>query len=383
MSSRRERRLAERLYNRPLLLSPEAAHAIAAIEVFAPVGTNAFRGRPKVARLDDGSRAEMYRVVDGVAIIPVFGELVNRVGIGWEFGFMSYEWLGEQLRAALADPEARGILLDMDSPGGEASGAMEAAATVWQAAEQKPIVAFINGLAASAAYAIASGATRIVTIPSGMLGSIGVVLLHVDRSEALAKAGLKLTLIQAGAFKTDYSGLRALPDDAKARIQASVNEMYGFFVRTVSMHRGLSEVAVRATEGGIFMGAKAVSLGLADAVGTFNDAMRFCQDKRGQVPAAAHVSAIDPALLTAYRERAGAICLSEEAKGREEFAQHLALETDLPADVAWALLAKAPRPKPAESREPATRKASAASALSMAPRGPARYLLRALRCDLD
>jgi ClpP class serine protease len=168
-------RFAERLYNRPLLLSPEAAHAITAAEALATVDAVAFRGRPKSARLNDGSRAEMYRLDDRIAIIPVMGELVNRAA-AVEFSLMSYEWLGEQLRAAVADPTVCGILLDMDSPGGEAAGAMEAGGAVRQAAGSKPVVAFVNGLSASAAYAIASGASRIITAPSGMLGSIGVVL---------------------------------------------------------------------------------------------------------------------------------------------------------------------------------------------------------------
>jgi ClpP class serine protease len=203
--------------------------------------------------------------------------------------------------------------------------------------------------------------------------------VHVDRSEALAQAGLKPTLIQAGAFKTDYSGLRALPPDAKTRIQSSVDEMHGLFVRTVARHRGLSEAAVRATEGGMFMGRAAVSAGLADGVGTFDDAMRFLQDKPGQDADAppARGSAIDSAFATAYRERARAICLSDEAKGREMFAQHLALETDLRADAARALLAKAPADAATESREPARRKAAVVNGLVMAPRGLAFWRLRA------
>jgi capsid assembly protease len=374
MSNRRQRRFAERLYNRPLLLSPEAAHAITAAEALATVDAVAFRGRPKSARLNDGSRAEIYRLEDGIAIIPVMGELVNRAA-AVEFSLTSYEWLGEQLRASVADPNIRGILLDMDSPGGEASGAVEAGAAVRQVAGQKPVVAFVNGLAASAAYAIASGASRIITLPSGVLGSIGVVLLHIDRSEALAQAGLKPTLIQAGAFKTDYSGLRALPPDAKTRIQSSVDEMHGLFVRTVARHRGLSEAAVRATEGGMFMGRAAVSAGLADGVGTFDDAMRFLRGKPSHdAPAAA--SAIDPGLLRAHRERAGAICLSDEAKGREMFAQHLALETDLRADAARALWPRAPADAATESREPARRKAAVVTGLVMAPRGLAFWRLR-------
>ena len=86
------------------------------------------RGRPVARRLADGSKIQLYRLQDGVALIDVQGNLVNRGAfIGPAGGFQSYEGLAEQLRAALADPNVRGILLDLESPGGEAAGAISSA----------------------------------------------------------------------------------------------------------------------------------------------------------------------------------------------------------------------------------------------------------------
>jgi signal peptide peptidase SppA len=272
-----------------------------------------------------------------------------------------HEGFQEQLRTAVADPDVRGILLDMDSPGGEASGAMEAAAAVRQAAAQKRVVTFVNGLAASAGYAIASGATKIVTAPSGMLGSIGVVLLHIDRSEQLAAAGVKPTLIQAGAYKTDYSGPRALEDDARCRIQASVDRFYDLFVSTVAAHRGMPEKTVRATEGGLLMGRAAVEMGLADWEGTFEDARDIFDEDEGAlgigdtISKAEHEAALKAtndaarALTSraaatagnAVRLRMKAILGSDVANGRDALAEYLAYETDMPPDQALAMLAKA------------------------------------------
>ena len=101
----------------------------------------------------------------------------------------SYEGLAFQIADAAGNPKVNSILLDMDSPGGEAVGAFEIADKVRSAAKSKEVVAFVNGMAASAAYAIASAATRIVSVQSGGSGSIGVVLMHADFSLALHKAG--------------------------------------------------------------------------------------------------------------------------------------------------------------------------------------------------
>ncbi len=98
-------------------------------------------------------------------------------------------------------------------------------------------------------------------------------MLHVDRSAALAKAGVKPTLIYAGAHKVDGFSLQVLPEDACARIQAAVDGVYALFVRSVATHRGLTDAAVRATEGGVLMGQAAVVAGLAHRVGTVDHAM--------------------------------------------------------------------------------------------------------------
>jgi ClpP class serine protease len=97
----------------------------------------------------------------------------------------SYEGLKYQLATAARDASVSSILLDMDSPGGEAVGSFEAADAVRAAAGVKEVVAVVSGMAASAAYAIASAATRIVTTSSGISGSIGVVMLHADYSNKL------------------------------------------------------------------------------------------------------------------------------------------------------------------------------------------------------
>ena len=181
-------------------------------------------------------------------------------------------------------------MLDLNSPGGEATGAMETGALVRSIAAKKPVVAFVNGMAASAGYAIAAGATTIVSTPTGAIGSIGVVMLHLDRSAALAKAGVKPTLIHAGKYKVDGTSIQALPADAKARIQKSIDGFYALFVSHVARLRKIDPAAVMATEGGILLGQDAVAAGLADKVGDFDAALKLAAKAKGKPTSAAPVT---------------------------------------------------------------------------------------------
>ncbi|MDP4024041.1 S49 family peptidase [Methylobacterium sp. NEAU 140] len=289
--------------------------------------------------------------------------------MGASSGVISYEGFKYQVESAARDPRTRAILLDMESPGGEAVGAFEAAAAVRAAAATKPVWTLVNGLAASAAYAIASASTRIVSIPTGISGSIGVVLAHFDYSEMLAKEGIKPTFIHAGARKVDANPYQALPEAVRERLQGEVGQFYDLFVETVAAGRpGLTEKAIRSTEAGTFMGAEALELGLIDALGTFEDVLADLSAGGGSVaqtrPVAAGPGATSPTpavpsarttmetpvtdteadqVRASERARFAAILNSPEAKGREAQANELAFNTSLSAETAVAILRTAPR----------------------------------------
>lgn len=225
-------------------------------------------------RTGPDGRPTPYRVTaDGTAVISIIGELVNRgAWIGASSGLVSYEGISHQITSAARDPQVRAVVLDLETPGGQATGTFELAALVRKVRASMPVVAVVNGMAASAGYAIASGATRIISLPTGLSGSIGVVMLHLDISEFLAGVGVKPTLIFAGAQKVDGNPYAPLPDDARVRFKAEVDQLYGLFVQTVAAgRRGLTDKAIRATEGRVFMGAEAARLGLVDSLGTLED----------------------------------------------------------------------------------------------------------------
>jgi len=210
----------------------------------------------------------------GIAVIPIHGTLVRRtLGLEAESGLMSYGTLGEQLDAALASPEVTAILLDVDSPGGESGGVFDLADRLRAATQVKPIWAVANEMAFSAAYALASAANRLFVSRTGGVGSIGVIALHLDQSVKDANEGLRYTALFAGAHKNDLSPHAPLSDAAQARLQAEVDRVQGLFLDTVARQRGLTPEAVRATEAGLFFGPDAVTAGLADGVGTLEEAL--------------------------------------------------------------------------------------------------------------
>ncbi|MGH1508464.1 S49 family peptidase [Ralstonia solanacearum] len=209
-----------------------------------------------------------------IAVIPIHGTLVRRtVGLEAESGLASYTAIGDQLDAALADPGVAAILLDVDSPGGESGGAFDLADRIRAAAAVKPVWAVANDMAFSAAYALASAASRLFVSRTGGVGSIGVIAMHVDQSVKDQQDGIRYTAVFAGARKNDLNPHEPISDAAQAQLQAEVDRLYGLFVATVANNRGIAAEAVTATEAGLFFGQDAVAAGLADDVGTFDDAL--------------------------------------------------------------------------------------------------------------
>ena len=209
-----------------------------------------------------------------VAVIPIHGTLVRRTsGLEAVSGLASYTSIAAQLDAALASPDVAAILLDVDSPGGESGGVFDLADRIRAASRIKPVWAVANDMAFSAAYALASAASRVFVARTGGVGSIGVIAMHIDQSVKDTKDGVRYTAVFAGERKNDLNPHEPISDKAHAVLKAEVNRIYGMFVEAVAHHRGIEASAVRDTEAGLFFGQAAVAAGLADAVGGFDDAL--------------------------------------------------------------------------------------------------------------
>lgn len=261
--------LASRLFGTPLLIHRPKLDVILSV-VGQRIGMADVSAMPMMD-LAAFQRPPLAASPEGIAVIPIHGSLVKRsLGMEAVSGLTSYGEIATMLDAALADPQVSGILLDIDSPGGEASGSFELARRVREVAAQKPVWAVANDAAYSAAYAIAASARRLFVTETGGVGSIGVIALHVDQSVKDAKDGYSYTAITAGAHKNDYSPHEPLSDAAKTELQGEVDRLYAIFTEHVAAMRGLDLDAVRATEAGLFFGGNAVTQGLADGVQTLD-----------------------------------------------------------------------------------------------------------------
>jgi capsid assembly protease len=226
-----------------------------------------------------------------IAVIPIHGTLVRRtVGLEAESGLTSYAGLAAQLDAALASPEVAAILLDVDSPGGESGGVFDLADRIRAASQIKPVWAVANDMAFSAAYALASAASKVLVSRTGGVGSIGVIAMHVDQSEKDVQDGVRYTAVFAGDRKNDLNPHEPISSEAHVFLKAEVNRIYGLFVETVARNRGIDPSTVRDTEAGLFFGQAAVAIGLADAIGTFDNALAQLLESVSSLPnlAASH-----------------------------------------------------------------------------------------------
>lgn len=369
--------IAQRVLNQPLLITPEKAQVILSV-LAGRIGVDA----PDASRFEgsDIARSELgrpigrkpYSVKDGVAIITITGSLVNRgAWIGTHSGLTSYEGIQHQIKAATTDADVHSVILDLHSPGGEAVGAFETAALVRELTAKKRTVAIVNGMACSAGYAIASGATEIVTTETGVSGSIGVVMLHADISRQLDRDGITPTLIHAGTHKVDGNPFEPLSDASRSTLQGEVDTYYQTLLRAVGAGRGnrLTAEMARKTEARTYIGKAAIAAGVADRLGTFESVLAELTRDGGRAPARssgsyAAQSSTSPRLsvadknatqaearaegmkagAAAERERFKAVMASEHYVGREAAAHHMLFTADMAAETIVGVLAGLPLP---------------------------------------
>ncbi len=213
-----------------------------------------------------------YEVVSGVAVIQMEGIVAKRMSLFQKIsGGVSTYHIQQQFSEALADRKVRAILLNIDSPGGSVDGTAELAEMIYAARGEKPIVAWTDGMMASAAYWIGSAADQVfISGETADVGSIGVVASHVDFSKFEVNLGIKTTEITAGKYKRIASEYAPLSKEGKAYIQEQVDHIYSVFVDAVARHRGVSseEVVQRMADGRIFLGRRALDAGMVDGVST-------------------------------------------------------------------------------------------------------------------
>ena len=235
--------------------NPDAAEQFWAIE------PSAFTALPETAlhiqrSSDEGEEA--YQVEDGVAVIPIEG-VISRSGY---WGCSTRE-VANALDQALADSSVRAILFAVHSPGGVAAGVKELSDSIALATRVKPCAAWVDGLCASAAYWLASATGRIYAGPSATVGSIGVLIRHMDLSGFYKANGIAFTYVTAGSYKAVGNPETPLSDRDIGVMQARANQIYDMFSADVAEHMGLAmEQRETWADGRTFLGAEAEQLGL-------------------------------------------------------------------------------------------------------------------------
>lgn len=251
-----------------------------------------FSAEDLAARFGEPSKPEAAKR-GAVAVIPLRGVISHRMGGMTEMsGGMSTEQFSAMFRQAMADESISAILIDTDTPGGTIAGVTELAAEIYAARSKKPVVAHVNALAASAGYWAISGASEIVSTPSGEVGSIGVITSHIDTSKAEETEGVTRTVIAAGRYKAEGHG--PLSDETKAAVKARVDEAYGVMVKDIARGRGVkaSDVSGGFGEGRVVSAKQALSLGMIDRIETMDATLSRLTGARSRSGLRADVDAL-------------------------------------------------------------------------------------------
>lgn len=213
-----------------------------------------------------------------VAVLSIQGTLVPRrvdAENASGGGMISTEAVAAAITAAANDPSIQTIVLDINSPGGTVAGTPELASAVAAAAQRKPVIAVANLMMASAAYWIASQATEIVASPSAEVGSIGVMAIHQETSQADAAAGVTTTVFRSVSGKADANGVEPLTPAARDAIAAKIDATHTLFLAAVAAGRGVTPNTVAATfgQGRTLTASEALAVGMVDRIATLDQVL--------------------------------------------------------------------------------------------------------------
>lgn len=264
----------EKAFNTPLLIEAGKCRAIASYLERRFGASSPSPAPSKEAFLNRRHEEDDHtQVFQNVAVIPILGTLVNRGGfMEAESGILSYRGIRAEILKAADNHKIDAIVLDIDSGGGEVEGNFDLARLIRQINDEvKPVIAIANGSAFSGAYSLGVAAGSFFVTETGGVGSVGVVIQHVDFSEANEMAGIKVTNITFGERKAELSEDFPLSPEAKEMLQNEANRIGEIFISHVAQMRGLTEDVVKNTEASLLFGMDAVNIGFVDGIISFDD----------------------------------------------------------------------------------------------------------------
>lgn len=208
-----------------------------------------------------------------IAVIPVYGPIYKRESLFSEKGS---DFLVSMIKKYGEDEDIKGIVLDINSPGGSVGAVQEIYSIITKIKQQykKPFVAHFGDVAASGAYYVASACDKIISNSGSITGSIGVIFSIIEGEDLLKKIGVKANVVKSGKFKDIGSFSREMTKEEKKILEDMINDTYNIFVDVVAKGRKMSVEKVKdISDGRVFTGNQAVSLGLVDKIGDLYDAI--------------------------------------------------------------------------------------------------------------
>ena len=201
----------------------------------------------------------------GVAVVELHGTIGNQIRPA------TY---GRVFETVAKSKSYRALLLDIDSPGGSATGSEALHRSIERVAESKPVVAYVRGMGASGGYYLCCAASQVYALPTALVGSIGVIYLRPVLEQLLGRAGVEFSIFKAGKYKDMTGFWRSPTSEESERLQGLIDEIYDNFVNVVAKGRSLSDEVVRELATGELMTAqRGVEAGLVDHLGDYTDAL--------------------------------------------------------------------------------------------------------------
>jgi signal peptide peptidase SppA len=221
----------------------------------------------------DGYDPSLVRIKGSTAIVPIIGTIGKRMNLMTAFsGGVSTDMLASTFRALAADSRITNVILDVDSGGGSVQGVELATRALRELSKVKNTIAVANDMMCSAAYYIASAANKVYVTPSSTVGSIGVLMMLVDKSKQLADTGVSVKIVRSAEFKALTTGMEPITDEAIKKCEETVNKYHGDFVNAIAINRNITmEQAEQLADGRTYEGVDAVEAGLADGEMTLEE----------------------------------------------------------------------------------------------------------------
>lgn len=267
MSNRQCNRVLDAIGRKPWAITPDGLDLVMGIAQRHISDKEAVLATPTERR-----ESGRVQVRDGVAVLSVMGPIFPRADIFTEIsGATSVESLALRFGEAVAAADVKAIVLHVDSPGGQITGIHEFASQIYDAREAKPVVAYVSGYGASAAYWLASAASKIVADDTAVLGSLGVVSAWTSDKAAREAEGLKD--FEVVSSQSPNKRLDPAKGEGRAALQRELDALCDIFIADVARNRGkrVSTVAETFGQGGVMLASEAVDVGMADATGSLED----------------------------------------------------------------------------------------------------------------